>query len=275
MKRTALVALLLIFSFLTCLAQDYTWSSAEMDGSRTGCTAPSRDNIKEAIGYFKGSTYVAPSGKKYSANSSTAKVARLVLDAQPKMARVKEVVGYSPEYMGKTYPEGPLSNWFIDILKEKVEELAGKEVHIAVGNSGGIRVDMPQGEVLLDDMLSMFPFKNQLVYVEQTGREIRKVLEEMAATRFQPLAGVRVVASEGKLVSVEIAGEPLDDEKVYGLATISFLLNGGDNLFLARNAVEVITYDVDVIDAVLEHVYAEKEAGRPLVSKSDGRVVIK
>jgi 5'-nucleotidase/UDP-sugar diphosphatase len=135
---------------------------------------------------------------------------------------------------------------------------------------------MPEGEIILDDMLSMFPFKNQLVYVEHTGKQIRTILEQMAAGRFQVLGGVKVVADGGKLVSVEIDGEPLDDEKVYGMATISFLLGGGDGLVLEENALSVTVYeDVQIIDAVLEHIYAEKAAGRPVEYKTDGRVVVK
>ena len=125
-------------------------------------------------------------------------------------------------------------------------------------------------------MLSMFPFKNQLVYVEHTGKQIRAILEKMAADRFQVLGGVRVVAEGGKLVSAEIGGEPIDDEKVYGLATITFLLEGGDNLTLAENAVSIATFEQeDIIDAVLEYVYAETAAGRPIEYQTDGRVVIK
>lgn len=98
----------------------------------------------------------------------------------------------------------------------------------------------------------------------------------MAADRFQVLGGVRVVADGGKLVSAEIGGEPLDDEKIYGLATITFLLEGGDGLALAENAISVTSFEnVDIIDAVLEYVYRETEAGRPIEYKTDGRVVIK
>jgi 2',3'-cyclic-nucleotide 2'-phosphodiesterase (5'-nucleotidase family) len=134
---------------------------------------------------------------------------------------------------------------------------------------------MPQGDVILDDLLSMFPFKNYLVYLEHKGSTIRSILEQMAAERFQVLGGVRVVAQDGKIVSIEIDGEPLDDDKVYGVTTVSFLLNGGDGLFMAKDALNMIEYhDVNVIDAVLEHVYAETAAGRSLEYKTDGRVTI-
>ena len=256
-------------------AQDYKWSYAEVDGSRTGCITPSKENVAEAVGTFEGGTYVAPNGTKHKKSSAAAKTAKVVLDAQAPMARVKDVVAYSTEFMDKGFPESPLSNWLVDILIAKTEDLAGKPVHMGVTNFGGIRADMPQGEVILDDLLSMFPFKNYLVYLEHKGSTIRGWLEEMAAKYVQVLGGVRVVIKDRKLVSVEINGEPLDDDKVYGVTTVSFLLEGGDGLFLAKDALSMTEYkDVDVIDAVLEHVYAETAAGRPIEYKTDGRVTI-
>ena len=261
---------------LSAAAQDYSWRAVKMDGSRTGTASPSKDNVKESLGVYKAGRYTAPNGTVHGRRSATARTARIVLDAQPAMARVKDVIGYSPAVMEAYFPESALSNWFVDILMAKVEKLSGKKVDIGIANFGGIRVDMPQGDIILDDMLSMFPFKNQLVYVEHTGKEIRNILESMAAGRFQVLGGVRVVADGGKLVSAEIGGEPIDDDRIYGLATISFLLAGGDGLTLEQNARSVTVYkDVDVIDAILEHVYAETAAGRPIEYKTDGRVVVK
>ena len=275
MKRISIIAASLLLCFGVS-AQEYHWKHVEMDGSRTGCIAPSKDNVPEAVGVFKGGKYIAPNGKVYGRRSIVGKTARVVLDAQPAMARVKDVIGRSTAVMAVEYPESALSNWFIDLLMDRTEELAGKKVDVGIGNFGGIRIDMPEGDIILDDMLSMFPFKNQLVYVEHTGRQIRKILEGMAEDRFQVLGGVRVVAEGGKLVSAEIGGEPIDDDKVYGLATISFLLTGGDGLSLADDALSVTLFEnEDIIDAVLAHVYAETAAGRPIEYKTDGRVIIK
>lgn len=274
-KRIVAAAVLVMLSW-SLTGQEYSWTAGRIDGSRTGCSVPSKENVEAALGKFKGKTYVAPNGRKFARNTAAAKVARVVMDAQPAMAKVKDVIAYSPESMSVTYPEGPLSNWFVDLLMAHVEKLSGSKVDVGVANFGGIRIDMPKGDIILDDMKSMFPFKNQLVYVEHKGSEIRKLLDWMAAGRFQVLGGVRVVAEDGKIVSAEIGGEPIDDEKIYGMATISFLLNGGDGLNLADNAVNVIRYDdVDVIDAVLEYVYAETAAGRQITYESDGRVVIR
>ena len=270
-----LFTILAVLLSVTLNAQEYTWKAVKMDASRTGCITPMGDNLKDAIGEFKGSDYVAPNGKVFKKKSATAQVARLVYDAQPVMAKVKEVVGYSPEVLSKDYPESKLSNWAVDILMEQTQILSGKPVHMGVLNFGGIRADMPVGDVILDDMKSMFPFKNQVVYMEMKGSEIRKILEQMAERRFQVLGGVRVVAEGRKLVSAEIAGAPIDDEKVYGVASISFLLHGGDGLSLADSALTVDNLGVDIIEAVMAHVYAEKAAGRPLTAELDGRVTVR
>ena len=274
MKRLLFFILVLAVS-TSVRGQEYEWETVPMDGSRTGCVAPSRDNVPQTVGVFKRGKYIAPDGTVYSGRSATARAARVVLDAQSAMARVKVPIGYSTNAMTASYPESALSNWFIDILMAKTERISGKKVHMGITNFGGIRIDMPQGELILDDMLSMFPFRNYLAYVEHTGKQIRKILEGMAADRFQVLGGVQVVAEGGKLLSVEIDGEPLDDDKIYGIATISFLLDGGDGLSLDHDAVSVTVFDdVAIIDAVLEHVYAETAAGRPIEYHTDGRVVI-
>lgn len=262
--------------WVAAVGQEFEWRVVPMDASRSGCTTPSADNVETAVGYFKGGKYVTPEGKVYGRNSIVAKTARAVLDAQPAMARVKEVIAYSTSAMEAHYPESALSNWFIDLLMEQTEKLSGKKVDMGITNFGGIRIDMPEGPVILDDMLSMFPFKNHLVYVEHKGSQIRKILEKMAAGRVEVIGGARIVVENGKLVSAAIGGQPIDDNKVYGLVTISFLLSGGDGLALAENAVSVTEFkDVMIIDAVLEHVKTETAAGRPISGREDGRVVIK
>lgn len=272
--KIRLIILSLALSAVTLSAQDYTWEPGKIDGSRTGCGIPLTTNVEAAVGKVVRGKYYAPDGSIFKKNSATARTASLVLDAQPAMARVKEVVAHSTREMSKGYPESELSNWFVDIMIRKAEALSGSKVHMGIVNFGGIRADMPKGDVILDDLFSMFPFKNQITYVEHKGSTIRSILENMAAGRFQVLGGVRVVAQDGRLVSVEIDGQPLEDDKVYGLATVNFLLYGGDGLKLAEDAVNLVKYDVDVIDAVLEHVYAETAAGRPIEYQTDGRVTI-
>ena len=252
----------------------FGWSRARMDGSRTGCVSPSADDVEKSVGRVKGRTYDAPNGRVYR-GGTVAAVASAVLDAQPAMAPVKKVIGHAPEAMVREAPECALSDMFIDTIMAAVEEKSGKKVDVGIGNFGGIRVDLPEGDILLDDMLSMFPFKNSIVYVALKGSDLRAILEQMAATRIQVLGGVRIKVSGGRLVSATVDGEPLDDGKVYGVATISFLLDGGDNLHVGKNALETEVYDdVDIIDVMLGYIESETAAGRDITYSVDGRVTV-
>ena len=98
----------------------------------------------------------------------------------------------------------------------------------------------------------------------------------MASTRFQAIGGVEIVAENGSLVKALIGGEPIDDERLYGVATISFLLYGGDSLTLAENALNMMIFeDVQIVDAVLEHIEALNAAGKKITPPSVTYVTVK
>ena len=262
---------------LSGYAQSYEWSYAKMDGSRTGCVAPDQENLPATLGLFlENGDFRAPNGKVFEAGTSTAEVAAVVAAAQPKMQRVKTVIGYSEnEMIASKSHETALSNWFVQIVTDKVAELSGKKIDVGICNHGGIRTDMPKGNVILDDILSMFPFKNNVVYLEHKGSELRKIFETMAATYFQAIGGVEIVAEGGKLKKVLIGGEPLDDNKTYSVATISFLLYGGDSLTLAKNAENLKVYDVQIVEAVLEYIDGLKAKGENIVAPKVTHVIVK
>ena len=240
-----------------------SWSADPIDGHRTGVTASTADNVEEAMGYVKGRTYYAPNGKKFR-KGTVRKVASLMLGAQPAMADVKKVVGYSTRVMVRKKPECELYDWFIDELMRATADSTGKKIDIGISNRGGIRIDMPAGEILCDDIQSMFPFKNNLCYVALYGRDVRAILDQMAATSFQILGGVKVVAKNGKIVSATVNGEPLDDDKVYGVATINFLLDGGDGYSIGKNAIETIFCNGWLYDTMIAYVKSLTAAGKPV-----------
>ncbi|MGM9738820.1 MAG: 5'-nucleotidase C-terminal domain-containing protein [Candidatus Cryptobacteroides sp.] len=252
----------------------YDWTLSPVNGSVTGVRSSGADDVEEAMGSVRGGRYYSPSGKVFRGGSVT-RTAKIMLVVQPEMSEVKKVIAYSTEAMIRKKPECALSNWFIDVLMAECEALAGKKVDVGFTNFGGIRVDMPKGDVLLDDIMSMFPFKNNVCYLELEGRDIRVILETMARKGWQVIGGVRCTATKsGELLSAEIGGEPLDDDRIYGVATISFLLDGGDGLSIARNAKHLTIFDQYIIDVILPYVKKLTAEGKPIEYKADGRVKI-
>ena len=270
-----ILILLFICAAIGADAQEYVWKFKSMDGSRTGCQAITAENADQSVGYFLDGVYISPNGRRFSEGSTVCSVARIVMDAQPEMARVKQVVGHSSMEMPNAKSETMLSRWFVDLLMNKVASLSGKTVDVGICNFGGIRIGMPEGDVMLDDILSMFPFKNNLVYLEMKGSRLRTIFENMAARKFHAVGGVKITVEDKKLTSVLIGGEPLEDDKTYGVATISFLLDGGDSLTLSEGASGICIYDMYVADAVLEHLQALTAEGKSVTGNDIPCVTIK
>lgn len=250
-----------------------TWTTDPVDGHRTGVVASNASNVEEAMGTVKGCTYYAPNGRKFR-KGTVKNVARIMIDAQPAMAKVKTVIGHSTREMVRTYPECEIYDWYIDELIRATADSTGKRVDIGIANRGGVRIDMPAGEVLYDDIMSMFPFRNNLCYVALRGRDVRALLDQMAASTFQIVGGVKVVARNGKIVSATIGGEPLDDDRLYGVATLNFLLDGGDGYKVARNAEEVIMCNGYLYDTMLAYVQNLTAAGKPIEYQNQNWITI-
>ena len=263
---------------LVCSCQcdfQYSWEKHRMDGHRTGVTIPNATNVAQALGTVDGDVYTAPNGRTFPRGSATYAAAADMIGVQEEMARVKEVVGYAPEAMVRRAPECELSDWIVDEMMVDVARLTKRKVDVGITNFGGIRVDMPQGDVILDDLLSMLPFKNYLSYVALKGSDLQAIFDYMAKTRVQVLGGVKLVVDGDKVESVLIGGKPLDPKKTYGVATSDFLLDGGDGLTIGKNAKELIVTDQTIIDGILPYARRLQAAGKPIAYQTDGRVVVK
>jgi len=193
------------------------------------------------------------------------------------MAEKKQVIGHSARMMmnDRDNPDLPLGNLLADQLRAYASKYFKKPIDFAISNFGGIRVPMPEGEILQDDIESMFPFKNYLCLVKMKGENLTKLLEQLAGTKaFQPISGATVRVKDHKLESALVGGKPIDPQRVYNVASIDFLLDGGDQLRLGALAEDVVLTHVLLKEVMLDYVKDCEAKGIVVDSKADGRVVM-
>ena len=260
--------------FLGSCTPRFSWQKFSMDGHRTGVTYLSADNVDVALGTVENGVYTAPNGSVFE-GGATALAASDMLNVQPRMGRLKRVIAYSPEGMVSRRPESPLSDFLVDNLMDAVAEGTGRKVDVGLMNFGGIRQNVPQGEVLLEDIVSMLPFNNYPVYVQLKGEDLSALFKQLAANGMEVIGGAEVEMEGKELVSFTVGGEPVDPEKLYGLATIDFLLDGGDGISVAKNARDLVMMDKILCDVILPRIECLTEAGKPLEYSTDGRVSVK
>ena len=276
MVKAKLVALSLL-ALVACSQKgpQMTWKRVAMDGSRTGVVPVTAENVETALGTFE-DDYIAPNGKHFT-DGATPEVAMLLTEAQPRMARLKEVVGHSARMLEnlRTEPDLPLGNIVADALREKGSEYYKVPMDFTVTNYGGIRIPLPEGPVLMDDIEAMFPFKNYMCYAKVRGKNLQRLLEQLAKTKaFQAVSGCRVKVKAHELVEAEVGGKPIDPNRLYHITTIDFLLSGGDQIAIGALAEDVVLSPVLIRDVMLEHVRKLEAAGQVIDGQKDGRVVM-
>ncbi len=132
--------------------------------------------------------------------------------------------------------------------------VGGKErggANVALINAGAMRTGLPAGTITYSHVFKLLPFDDHLVVVELTGSELRRLLEiAFSETKGMPaVAGLRITRVEAVpslsrdlngdgvkedwernlLIDVrDQKGNPLNEQKVYRLATLSYLVEGGD-----------------------------------------------
>jgi len=233
------------------------------------------------LGYLK--LLVDPkSGELVGHNGRLLVVASDELDPHPVVAaklasyrarfpEVDEVIGRTAERLTRRYnEESDLGSLFADILREH------GETDIAFVHSGGIRADLPAGEITRENLLDAFPFIDFVTTLRMTGAQILDVLEQSFSLERGVLqvSGMTVTFDLDRplgerVVAVTINGKGLEPDSSYTVTTFDFLASGAD-LYSGFLDAEVIIAQGPEFAALLEAHFATGEA---VAAPKGGRLI--
>jgi 2',3'-cyclic-nucleotide 2'-phosphodiesterase (5'-nucleotidase family) len=128
--------------------------------------------------------------------------------------------------------------------------------------------------------VSILPFANKAVKVEVTVEVLRAAHEQGlsqvkgTAGRFPQVSGHRSVfdptrPAGPRLVTVSVAGQPLNPQAEYTLATSDFILGGGDGYTMLKEGKILVTSENGPMDS--DFLIERLRAG-PISPVPDGRV---
>lgn len=147
--------------------------------------------------------------------------------------------------------EAAIGNLFADAMR------TAAKADVALVNGGNIRagrVYAPGSKITRRDVLEELPFNNRIVTLEVSGKDLRRAIETGlralpdAAGAFPQVSGMTIVADPsrlagGRVVSIRVGDQPLDEAKTYTLATNEFLARGGDGYDMLRDAKRLLPPD--------------------------------
>ena len=153
--------------------------------------------------------------------------------------------------------EAPLLNFLSDFALGWGRRLAKMDVDLAIMNKGGIRRSLPKGDITQGQIMMMQPFDNRILVEEVKGSDLAAAFDVMAARGGDGVSkGVEIVfdPQAKKCVSIEINGKPLDYDRIYRVATIDYLANGGDYMEPLTKGKVVAQSDRIVYDDLIDYI---------------------
>ena len=161
----------------------------------------------------------------------------------------------------KSYQEqSNLGEWEADVMRKVMK------TDMAIINGGGIRKDLPKGDITIQDMWEINPFGNTIVTFNVTGAQLKEMfahnirntvieLKELNASDLAIPSGMYIefdprLIKEGSndfITKFLINGKPLDYKKIYSVATNNYI---GAQLkkYFGDTAKEVKITDSNIVD---------------------------
>ena len=193
--------------------------------------------------------------------------------------------------------ESELGNLTADAIRDAVQADFG------LMNTGGIRAPLEAGPITYDSIFRTIPFDNVIATLKVTAKELGMILQvaENGIRGFFSVSGLKIrlidpsfaapfadINGNGqpepweinRLLDVRLSnGRPLDSDKLYTLATLDFLVSGGDDLGwpMSQVATDRVNLDSGILvrDALIKHIekggQLNSEAA-PLVSHKEPRL---
>ncbi|HLH32042.1 MAG TPA: 5'-nucleotidase C-terminal domain-containing protein, partial [Terriglobia bacterium] len=198
-----------------------------------------------------------------------------VLDPFYEKVKVKmaEVVGEATDdFVKSEKAESPLADIVADAFREKAN------TQIAIQNIGGLRAPLTKGKITFGNVFEVLPFQNTLITVKLTGAQLKNSLERglEPTIGMVSLSGLRVrfdlnkAPGERVISALLLDGTPIEDSKLYSVATNDFVLDGGDGFSEFSMGTDIVDTGLSLRDVLVDY-FKENPVVTP---KLDGRIIV-
>lgn len=171
------------------------------------------------------------------------------------------VLAFTPTDLKKT--DGELNTAIGNMMADAVMELSnpifesrtGESIDLVLLNHGGIRSSINRGDVTTRTAYQIMPFENEVVVAALEGEQIRELIRYLIDSgSAHPVAGLElVINSNNAIEKMLIQGEPLQEEKIYYVATNDYLFQGGDNMTFFSKATDVTDLDYKIRNLLIDY----------------------
>ena len=181
--------------------------------------------------------------------------------------------------------ESTLNHLIAEAQRDSLSKLIDQDIQIGFMNAGGVRADLPAGDVSYADVVTIQPFGNEVSMATMSGQAILDTLENQWKTEGdRPRLALGV--SEGftytydpsapqgeRIIDARLHGEPIDPAADYTVAASTFLFEGGDELINPDDVRDILLVGYMDTQALIDYL-KNNESVEPRLKQSDFAVTL-
>lgn len=186
-------------------------------------------------------------------------------------------IAHAPKLLGRGHPQCTLGNYTTDALLRIGEKYSGQHIDASIMNMGGLRSDLPEGDVTIGSIYNIFPFENAIVILDLTGEQLQQLINSNAGRGLDNWGGTQITqAKDGDRVYAAkalVGGQPIDPKRIYHICTIDYLAEGNGGMTILTQAQALQKTGVTIRDAMIEYIKEADKMGLPVAAELDSRVI--
>ena len=152
----------------------------------------------------------------------------------------------------------PISNFFADAIYETIapyyKKRTGQTIDFVLLNFGGIRSDLPKGDITMGSAYNLMPFENEMVVLTMSGEKVQELADYLIKHRLPHPLSKQVqlqITHDGKITHFTIHGKPFNPKATYLVATSDYLMYGGDAMYFFSNPLKTDMLDYKVRNVLI------------------------
>ncbi|WP_288897006.1 5'-nucleotidase [uncultured Capnocytophaga sp.] len=154
----------------------------------------------------------------------------------------------------------PITNFFADAVYETVapyyKQRTGQTIDFVLLNFGGIRSDLPKGDITMGSAYNLMPFENEMVVLTMSGEKVQELADYLIKHRLPHPLSKQVqlqITHDGKITHFTIHGKPFNPKATYLVATSDYLMYGGDAMYFFSNPLKTDMLDYKVRNVLIDY----------------------
>ena len=174
---------------------------------------------------------------------------------------MNEVLSFSVDTYSKNNGDynTAVGNMMADAVFELTSPLfrnrTGKNIDVVLLNHGGIRANLPKGNITTKTAYSLMPFENSVVVTALKGSVILEMTNYLRSfKKAHPISGLELVLNaDNSYRKILVGGKSVESEKTYYVATNDYLYKGGDRMDFFKKSDTLYDLNYKIRNVLLDY----------------------